>query len=247
MALLAGCALAVAGCGGGNQADGATSDGDRESENRKSMLAHAQCMREHGVDMPDPVFDGGGVRQKGPDEGVSRAKLEDAEQACRKLLKDIEPPKLSDEEQEEFKQAALANSRCMREHGVENFPDPTFGADGRASVRIRKGSGPDPDDPAFEKAQEACKDTLPEREGVDAVRPARVAVAGTVAVAAVAGAVVLADGGDDAGAVRAATPTATATVERRDLTDRESVDGTLGYADVVRAQGRGRRHADGDP
>jgi peptidoglycan hydrolase-like protein with peptidoglycan-binding domain len=65
------------------------------------------------------------------------------------------------------------------------------------------------------------------------VRPTRVVAAGAAAVAAVATAVVLADGGDDAGADRGpAAPTATAAVERRDLVDRESVDGTLGYADV---------------
>jgi peptidoglycan hydrolase-like protein with peptidoglycan-binding domain len=56
--------------------------------------------------------------------------------------------------------------------------------------------------------------------------------AGAVAVAAVAAAVVLADGSDDAGANRAAAPTSIATVERRDLVDRENLDGTLGYADV---------------
>ncbi|MGH2947495.1 MAG: peptidoglycan-binding protein, partial [Solirubrobacteraceae bacterium] len=43
--------------------------------------------------------------------------------------------------------------------------------------------------------------------------------------------VALTAGGDDAGATRdASAPTATAAVERRDLVDRESVDGTLGYA-----------------
>jgi peptidoglycan hydrolase-like protein with peptidoglycan-binding domain len=65
------------------------------------------------------------------------------------------------------------------------------------------------------------------------VKPARVAAAGAAAVAAVATAVVLADGGENAGAVRGGdAPTVTATVERRDLVDRESVDGTLGYADT---------------
>jgi peptidoglycan hydrolase-like protein with peptidoglycan-binding domain len=59
----------------------------------------------------------------------------------------------------------------------------------------------------------------------------RAAVA-AVGVAAVVAAVVLAAGGDEAPPVRAAaTATATATVERRDLVDRESLDGTLGYAD----------------
>jgi hypothetical protein len=59
----------------------------------------------------------------------------------------------------------------------------------------------------------------------------RAVAAAGLAAAAVAAAVV-ALSGDEAPPVRAAAAeTATATVERRDLVDRESVDGTLGYAD----------------
>jgi peptidoglycan hydrolase-like protein with peptidoglycan-binding domain len=54
-----------------------------------------------------------------------------------------------------------------------------------------------------------------------------------VGVAAVVAAVVLLAGGDEAPPVRAAASTTTAAVERRDLVDRESVDGTLGYADAA--------------
>ena len=57
-----------------------------------------------------------------------------------------------------------------------------------------------------------------------------VAAGGAVAVVA---AVVLLAGGDEAPPVRAASATATAAVERRDLVDRESADGTLGYADAA--------------
>jgi peptidoglycan hydrolase-like protein with peptidoglycan-binding domain len=64
------------------------------------------------------------------------------------------------------------------------------------------------------------------------VRPARIVAAGAAAAAAAATAVILADGSDNAGATRAAAPTASATVERRNLVDRETVDGTLGYADA---------------
>jgi hypothetical protein len=57
--------------------------------------------------------------------------------------------------------------------------------------------------------------------------------AGAVVAAAAATAVILADGGNSSGASRASTTaSATAAVERRDLVDRETVDGTLGYADA---------------
>jgi peptidoglycan hydrolase-like protein with peptidoglycan-binding domain len=61
----------------------------------------------------------------------------------------------------------------------------------------------------------------------------RIAIAG-VAVAgglAVAGAIALGGGGKPGTAPAAASTGASATVERRDLVDRDNVDGTLGYAD----------------
>ena len=38
-------------------------DPEREAEMREQMLEYAQCMRDHGIDMPDPTFsDDGGVQ-----------------------------------------------------------------------------------------------------------------------------------------------------------------------------------------
>jgi hypothetical protein len=162
-ALLAAGAFAVAACGDDNSAGGASSAANREREARDAQLKYAQCMREHGIDVPDPQFQDGGTLQAGPEEEtVPKAKLREAEQACDKYLEEIEPPKLSEEQQQELRDAALAHSRCMREHGIENFPDPTFGEDGRAELRIEQGSGPDPNDPDFKRAEEACRDELPQ-------------------------------------------------------------------------------------
>jgi hypothetical protein len=165
-ALLAACALAVAACGGEDPAGSANSAADRESEAREAQLKYARCMREHGVDMPDPVFQsGGGVTQTGPadEDDMKRPKFREAEQACKKYLEAIEAPELSEEESEEFREAALANARCMREHGIENFPDPTFTKDGAAELMIDKGSGIDPEDPEFKAAEKACRDTMPKQ------------------------------------------------------------------------------------
>jgi hypothetical protein len=151
------CGLALTACGTEEPAAA-----DREQANRDAMLAYAKCMREHGVDMPDPQPGERGIRLRAP-EGVTSEEMEEAEGACRQHLDEIEPPELSEEQQKEFQEAALAHAQCMRDHGID-MPDPTFGEDGRAQIRIRRGdgaSGPEPGDPKFEKAQEACRDKLP--------------------------------------------------------------------------------------
>ena len=151
------CGLVLTACGA--EAEPAA---DREQDNRDAMLAYTKCMREHGVDIPDPQPGQRGIRLMAP-EGVSPEEMEKAEGACRKHLEAIEPPELTDEQQKEFQEAALAHARCMRDHGID-IPDPTFGEDGRAEIRIRRGegrSGPDPDDPKWKAAEEACRDKLP--------------------------------------------------------------------------------------
>jgi hypothetical protein len=54
---------------------------------------------------------------------------------------------------------ALAFSQCMRAHGVGDFPDPN------AQGQIQIGGGPDsdlsPNNPAFQKAQNACQSKMP--------------------------------------------------------------------------------------
>jgi hypothetical protein len=144
----------AAGCG--DDGGGASSAADRERENREAWLEYAQCMRDNGVDMPDPGTDGG-LKV----EDVTPEEFREAEKACKKSKAEIEPPELSEEEQEEFREAMLANARCMRERGIENFPDPTFDKDGGASIEIPAGSGFDEDDPDVKEAMEACEDTLP--------------------------------------------------------------------------------------
>ena len=76
-------------------------------------------------------------------------------------MDDVEPPELSEQEQQEQQDAALAHARCMREHGIENFPDPTFGENGESRVQIGKDSGIDPEDSDFQEAEKACEDVLP--------------------------------------------------------------------------------------
>lgn len=155
------CGLVLVACG---TEEPSSDSGDRRTEAREAMLAFAKCMRDQGIDMPDPQFDGGRVMQRGPEGRVSPEKMRKADEACREYREEIEPPELSPEQQQEMKEGALAHAKCMREHGLEDFPDPTFDENGGAQIRIGPGTALDPDDPDFKAAEEACRDELPDLE-----------------------------------------------------------------------------------
>jgi hypothetical protein len=57
-------------------------------------------------------------------------------------------------------------ARCMRSHGVSDFPDPTLGQGGNVTFQINGGAGSDlnPNNPTFTAAKQACRTLLPGRE-----------------------------------------------------------------------------------
>src|SRR6266571_2463733 len=55
--------------------------------------------------------------------------------------------------------SALAYSRCMRAHGISDFPDPK--ADGSLQIPASSGSDLDPNNPRFKAANDACKKYQP--------------------------------------------------------------------------------------
>jgi hypothetical protein len=127
---------------------------------QEAALDFAKCMREHGIDMPDPQFDSGGGRGAvtigvagDPDDTDFQAAQEECGGLLGEMAGSFTPP--DPEEQARFEEAMLDYAACMREHGVD-FPDPQMNG---GLVRI--GEGIDPDDPAFTEADEACRDELP--------------------------------------------------------------------------------------
>lgn len=165
--------LGLAGCGGqddggdgiataGNGAAGASPSAAASPtlDPDERRLEFARCMRENGIEMPDPGPDNeGGVRFR-LGEGIDPKKAEAAMEKCRQFLPNGgERPNLSPEDQEKLREYA----KCMRENGVAEFPDP--GADGgiRLNGDLLK---IDPDDPKFKAAQEACREFRPQlRQG----------------------------------------------------------------------------------
>jgi hypothetical protein len=160
--------LAAAGCGGkphrpgvatagGGAQGGASASPTASVDPEEAQRQFAQCMREHGVDVPDPDSgDGPGIRIQA---SKGSANVEAAIQACQKYLPAGKLSTPSPEQLEQERQFA----QCMRDHGI-NIPDPDPNGGGmRVSKGPGNGEGPgiNPDDPAFKAAMDACKDKLP--------------------------------------------------------------------------------------
>ncbi|MEV1121485.1 hypothetical protein AB0I91_41055 [Actinosynnema sp. NPDC049800] len=144
-------ALALTGCGsGGAEVAGSSSSSVAMSQEDRSR-EFAKCMRDNGVDVPDPEPGGkpggfGKVDRTDPD-------FERAREACRELLpgggdlSKVDPDKLDQ---------LRVFSQCMRDNGIDlPDPDPNGGKlGGLAQI--------DRESPAFRAALDACRDKLPE-------------------------------------------------------------------------------------
>jgi hypothetical protein len=142
--------LLATGCGGSSDTTTTTGADAQSGSSTPSPTAYSACMRSHGVpDFPDPDAEG-----NFPNLDLEHTP---AVEAARDACESLRPPRrqLSPAEQEEARRLQLAYSRCMREHGVENFPDekPT------TADQIN------PDSPAFQAADRACNHFLREVPG----------------------------------------------------------------------------------
>jgi hypothetical protein len=144
IAILAGAlVLLLAACGGAST----TKNGAA-----RTALAFSRCMRTNGVPRyPDPGNSGQLVKESLLQLGVSGAQFQAAESACRRLLPNGgSPPSAAQVRQ--VRELSLQFSRCVRAHGLPDFPDPD--STGRipdpASVGVDQGA------PKFEAANSAC-------------------------------------------------------------------------------------------
>jgi hypothetical protein len=154
-------ALALAACGG----SGGTAGKSEREKFQEAALKQAECMRRHGVDVPDPKPNSGIVFNG---DAGNPEQLERAQRACDKEVGKLPEPQMSAKDQREFREAALKHARCMRAHGID-FPDPKFGANGTVSIEIKPGMGPN--DPAFQAADAKCRKLLGKASGMLAPPP----------------------------------------------------------------------------
>ncbi len=160
-------AAAVSACGGSSTPAKTTT-----SATRPAAISFSKCMRANGVaNFPDLGSQNGGGFQISASQSsgsgasikvngvpVNAPAFQSAMQKCRKDLP--KPPPLSSAQITKLRAGALAMAKCMRSHGVPNFPDPVISAGpGGAGVRIRIGGSPgalNPSSPAFQAANQTC-------------------------------------------------------------------------------------------
>ncbi|MDQ0373714.1 hypothetical protein [Cellulomonas humilata] len=165
-ALAAVCLLgAVAACtptqgpllpGAGGATSGAPSPSSTVLAPEDAMLAWAQCMRDHGVDVPDSTD---GHYRLGDAEGITPGQAEAADDACEPWQRMAESGAGSEPLTAEQKQSFLDHAQCMRDRGWD-MPDPTFDG-GRVESEFRRGAeagagAPAPDDPQFQGDMQEC-------------------------------------------------------------------------------------------
>jgi hypothetical protein len=132
LSILAGAVLCagVAGCGSSGPTTTTTNSsggGAGPQGAAAAAFAYARCMRTHGVsDFPDPVVTTSpgqtSIKIRAVSKDSGSPQFTAAQQACQHLLPG--PQNLSPAQRQAHAHALLAFARCLRSHGLANFPDP---------------------------------------------------------------------------------------------------------------------------
>ena len=160
-------ALGLEACASSSPSGRATnaSAGQSSDASNGKTLEFASCMRSHGVsNFPDPT--GGRLPlqiQQTPNNTtvngvqVNGPALQSAMHACRSYMPNAGTPSPAQTAKATFQ--SLAMSRCMRSHGVPNFPDPKMQTGPYGGVAFSVdfgGTGIDPNSPTFQAARKDC-------------------------------------------------------------------------------------------
>ena len=163
--------ITLAACGRGSASPGVASVGSTTSTTTatgstggsgssayEDALADAKCMRAHGVaNFPDPQSDGGFIISGSGSSNPSHSpEFHSATQACEHLLQNGGQPSAG-QAGPSAQAADLKYAKCMRAHGVLNFPDPGPG------VRWNLGGNEsiDHNTPQFQTAMKVCLKIAP--------------------------------------------------------------------------------------
>ncbi|WP_097982358.1 hypothetical protein [Streptomyces sp. f150] len=145
-ATLALTATACSGDGGGTKDGGSASDSKKTEEDQ--ALEHRKCLREQGLDIPEPKPGENGMGVTIDGGSMGKEKMEKAFKACEDKAVGGGPKELTQAE----KDKAVAYARCMRQNGFD-MPDPKFDGGAMQAAPALKSK----DMKKFEKANKACE------------------------------------------------------------------------------------------
>ncbi|MFF3215372.1 hypothetical protein ACFYYB_32610 [Streptomyces sp. NPDC002886] len=140
-ALLTGLTLFVTACGGGTGGSDKKEDGSSQSggaggsggaADADNALKLRKCLRDNGVDAPDPK-PGEDPRGMTVGAGADQEALKKAMEKCG-----MSAPGGGGEIPQAEKDKALAQAKCMRDHGFD-MPDPEFNGNSRTGFSIPDG------------------------------------------------------------------------------------------------------------
>ncbi|MEU3600438.1 hypothetical protein ABZ714_17230 [Streptomyces sp. NPDC006798] len=139
-------ATACSGSEGSGKNDGSVSE---EGKKADQALELRKCLREQGLDVPEPEPGRNGAGLSIGGDGMPKEKVEKAFKTCQAKTGGAgfgEEPAQAD------KDKALAYAKCMRENGFD-MPDPNSGGGMQEAMPIPRGA----EKQKFDKAAEACR------------------------------------------------------------------------------------------
>jgi hypothetical protein len=149
----------LAGCSASGGSGTATTTTSGQQAASAVLREFVRCARANGMpNLPDLKLDSNGqvnIPEGTPDPPKS------VERACRSIWERLPASASGDQERPPADmQALLRYARCMREHGIVDFPDPQ--ADGRFPLpaSLRQGKTPQ-----FLRAMQACRQLNPDPKG----------------------------------------------------------------------------------
>jgi hypothetical protein len=135
--------------GTGGQPEATASSAPPSLSRDEMAIKFTQCLREQGLNVPDPEPGKGPMLRFDKNSGVTQEQVQKAMDACKQYNPQAEGSANPQQEENGRKFA-----KCMRDNGVEKFPDPKPGQRG---IMIGPGVADDPD---FQKAQATCQPIL---------------------------------------------------------------------------------------
>jgi hypothetical protein len=150
---------AIAGCSSNSPSSASSTNPSGQpsyAQAEQDWVDFADCMRSHRVPgVPDPASTPGGLKsmlRPGSPEMSSPA-FQSAATACQHLLPGGGPRQHEEHSPAQIA-AFLAFARCIRSHGLPNFPDPTSG--GQLTRQMLANAGINIQLPAVQQAADAC-------------------------------------------------------------------------------------------